>query len=285
MSKFALGRGLGAILGEVEESYLNESGNNRDAVREIPLKNIIPNPFQPRKTFDQQALSELSESIRRHGLLQPVLVIKNGEGYMLIAGERRYRATQLLGEDSIKAVVADIDKTRLRELALIENIQRENLNAIELAQSLRELIDEYGITHEELSETVRKSRSFITNTLRLLNLGSYAKEHLVENRISQGHAKILVGLDEDVQKKVVDSVVGQKLSVRDTENLVASIKKQNHSKVVANDDTPKLKLDELCLAFKSLGLTVQKNKNRLLMQFSSQEEIRQLTTKLTAILR
>jgi len=226
----ALGRGLGDILSEVEEAYekdLNSIDNfeleaQGARVEEVEIKKISPNPFQPRKHFDEKALKELSSSIKEHGLLQPIVVIEKENGYLLIAGERRLRAHKLAKISKIKAIIAnvEIDEFRLRELALIENIQRENLNAIELANSYAELIEVHKITHEELSQIVHKSRSQITNTMRLLTLGVYAKEQLLKGKITQGHAKILVGLDEKRQKIIIDSIIGQKLSVRDAEKMV-----------------------------------------------------------------
>lgn len=225
----ALGRGLGAILEEVGQSYDNEMAINRtsvDQIREIDVDEITPNPYQPRKNFDTEALIELSESIKRNGLLQPIVVLERDEGYLLVAGERRLRAHKLAGLDTIKAIIADvdIDDAKLRELALIENIQRENLNAMELAHSYDELIKVYEITHDELSNIVNKSRSQITNTLRLLVLSSYVQKKLTTGAISQGHAKILVGFDEVEQKLLVDTIIGQKLSVRESE-LLAKNKK------------------------------------------------------------
>ena len=226
----ALGRGLGDILSEVEEAYkkdLSDIDNfeleeNGARVEELDVENISPNPFQPRKHFDEEALQELSQSVKQHGLLQPIVVIEKGDGYLLIAGERRLRAHKLAKIPTIKAIIADtqIDEFRLRELALIENIQRENLNAIELANSYAELIEVHKITHEELSSIVHKSRSQITNTMRLLALSAYAKEKLALGKITQGHAKVLVGIDEKKQKIMIDSIIGQKLSVRDAENMV-----------------------------------------------------------------
>ena len=230
----ALGRGLGDILSEVEEAYkkdlsdiesfdLEESGAR---IEELSVDSITPNPFQPRKHFDEEALKELSESVKKHGLLQPIVVIEKEDGYLLIAGERRLRAHKLAKIATIQAIIAnaDIDEFRMRELALIENIQRENLNAIELANSYAELIEVHNITHDELSSIVHKSRSQITNTMRLLALSTYAKEKLSRGKISQGHAKILVGLDEKMQKIIIDSIIGQKLSVRDAENMVKKYK-------------------------------------------------------------
>ncbi len=230
----ALGRGLGDILSEVEEAYEKDLGSidsfeleaQGARVEELPVEKITPNPYQPRKHFDEKALKELSASIREHGLLQPIVVIEKADGYLLVAGERRLRAHKIAKIDKVKAIIAnvDIDEFRLRELALIENIQRENLNAIELANSYAELIEVHNITHDELSRIVHKSRSQITNTMRLLSLSTYAKQQLVEGKISQGHAKVLVGLDEKRQKVIIDSIIGQKLSVRDVEKMVKNSK-------------------------------------------------------------
>jgi ParB family chromosome partitioning protein len=243
----ALGRGLGAILEEVGQSYDNEMSTNStssDQIQEIDVNEITPNPYQPRKTFDKEALSELSESIKRNGLLQPIVVLERDEGYLLVAGERRLRAHKLAGLSTIKAIIADvdIDDAKLRELALIENIQRENLNSMELAHSYDELIKVYEITHDELSNVVNKSRSQITNTLRLLALSSYVQQKLITGIISQGHAKILVGFDEVEQKVLVDTIIGQKLSVRESELLAkkkksgekVEVKKENKTTFIAN---------------------------------------------------
>jgi len=233
----ALGKGLGDILSEVEEAYGKDLSHidsfeleaQGARVEELGVDTITPNPFQPRKYFDENALQELSKSITEHGLLQPIVVIEKEDGYLLIAGERRLRAHKLAKLPSIKAIIADvdIDEVRLRELSLIENIQREDLNAIELANSYAELIDVHKITHDELSNIVHKSRSQITNTMRLLSLSTYAQKQVVSGKISQGHAKVLVGLDEKKQKIIIDSIIGQKLSVRDAEKMIKGYKEKN----------------------------------------------------------
>ncbi len=233
----ALGKGLGDILSEVEEAYGKDLGHidsfeleeQGARVEELRVDRITPNPFQPRKHFDEKALQELSKSVTEHGLLQPIVVIEKEDGYLLIAGERRLRAHKLAKLPSIKAIIADvdIDEVRLRELSLIENIQREDLNAIELANSYAELIDVHKITHDELSNIVHKSRSQITNTMRLLSLCDYAQKQVVSGKISQGHAKVLVGLDEKKQKIIIDSIIGQKLSVRDAEKMIKGYKEKN----------------------------------------------------------
>jgi len=253
--KSGLGRGLGAILDDISSTYENQyneavsNGNAPDSVAEIEIDLIEPNPYQPRKHFDKDKLQELSDSILKHGLLQPIVVILHENRYILIAGERRLRASKLANLDSIKAIVADIelDEIRLRELALIENIQRENLNAIELANSYKELIEVHNITHDDLSNIVNKSRSQITNTLRLLNLDTYAQQAIIENKLSQGHAKILVSLPKEKQKILVDTIVGQKLSVREVEAMVKKIKdnKTKPTKDIISEKTFKISKDSI----------------------------------------
>jgi len=236
----ALGKGLGSILAEVELAYENEidsidlNTQNRLDIREIKVENISPNPYQPRKYFDETSLNELSQSISTHGLLQPIVVIKKSKDkFLLVSGERRLRAHKIAQIDNIQAVVANIelDSLKLRELALIENIQRDNLNSMELANSYAQLIDEHKIRHEDLAKIVHKSRSHITNTMRLLNLSKYTQDKLISQYISQGHAKIIVGLNEEKQKIVVDTIIRQKLSVRDTEILVKKYKIDKRTKI------------------------------------------------------
>ncbi|SFV61545.1 Chromosome (plasmid) partitioning protein ParB [hydrothermal vent metagenome] len=231
----ALGKGLGAILEEVGLAY-EEQIEGSDTleqiestlnIEELDVESIATNPYQPRKHFDENALQELSDSIVNHGLLQPIVVMEKGDGYLLIAGERRLRAHKLANLDKIKAIIADlnVDDVRLRELALIENIQREDLNSIELANSYAELIEVHNITHEELSNIVHKSRSQITNTMRLLTLSEYVQKNMLDGKISQGHAKVIVGLEPNIQKIIVDTIIGQKLNVRDAEKIAQKYKK------------------------------------------------------------
>ncbi len=231
----ALGRGLGEILEEVGHAYEEElqkkaalaDSTIAEQVQDIPIEQIDPNPYQPRKHFDEARLEELAASIREHGLLQPVVVVRREDRYLLVAGERRLRAHKLADLPTIRAIVADIsfDDLRMRELSLIENIQRENLNAIELATSYQELLDVHQITHEGLAQIVHKSRPQITNTLRMLSLSPYAQQMLIEEKITQGHAKLLVGLPAEKERILVDTIIGRKLSVRETERLLKKRKK------------------------------------------------------------
>lgn len=281
--KKALGRGLDAILGDVELTYTKElqSGRN-DIVIELEIDKIKPNPYQPRKNFDEEALKELSESIERHGLIQPIIVMQKGDEYLLIAGERRLRATKILGDKTIKAIVADFASQNLRELALIENIQRQDLNPIELANSYKELIDEYKITQEELSDIIKKSRTQITNTIRLLSLSDFTQKMIANNKISQGHAKIMVGLNPEQEKLVVDTVIGQKLSVRETENLVKKIKEKNSPKVAKkiNDEVKnfKIELDKLKIKLKKFGKISIRNR-KISIEFDEISQISKFIEK------
>ncbi|PPB53282.1 chromosome partitioning protein ParB [Campylobacter hyointestinalis subsp. hyointestinalis] len=276
----ALGRGLSLILSDVEEAYDKEL--NRDLVKDIDIDKIIPNPYQPRTYFDEEALSELSQSIEKHGLIQPIIVIQNKNGYTLIAGERRLRATKMLGRSSIKAIVANLEDKNLRELALIENIQRENLSPIELANSYKELIEEYKITQEALSNIIKKSRTVITNTLRLLTLGDDTKKLIEDGRLTQGHAKIIVGLKKDDEKMVVDTIIGQRLNVRDTENLVKRLKnksdKSSNLDNIQQDYNDNLSL--LQAAFSNLGLNCKINKKKIILNLKDTDEIKYLIAKI-----
>lgn len=232
----ALGRGLGELLGEVEVAYGNSNSKNDlsqiGAIVELDVDKIKSNPNQPRKIFDEDKLKELSDSIVEHGLLQPIVVVQDSDGsFTLISGERRLKAHKLAKFEKINSIVLDIEDFKLRELALIENIQRDDLNIIELAYSYAQLINEHNITHDELSKKVFKSRTSITNTLRLLHLSSYVQQLLANSKISAGHAKIMLGLEEAEQKLVADSIIGQKLSVRETEKLVKDLKNPSTKKV------------------------------------------------------
>jgi len=279
----ALGRGLGELLGEVESAYVSNNSQDKDSkVMDIDVSLISANPNQPRKIFDEDKLEELSLSIVEHGLLQPIAVIANDNGtYTLISGERRLRAHKLADIETIKAIVLDIDTFKLRELALIENIQRDDLNIIELAYSYAQLINEHDITHEELSKKVFKSRTSITNTLRLLQLDSYAQQFLANNKISAGHAKVMLGLSENEQKMVCDSIIGQKLSVRETEKLVKELKEKNNPKEKKKIKTNNFDFNPLSNVLSQLqssNLKVKAEKNYFKIEINSQEDIEKISS-------
>ena len=278
----ALGRGLGELLGEVETAYGKSAGNSNNGVKKIELSLIKPNPNQPRKIFDEEKLQELSASIKEHGLLQPIVVVEDEDGtYTLIAGERRLRAHKLANIEEIKAIIVDKDEFKLRELALIENIQRDDLNIIELAFCYAQLLNEHNITHEELSKKVFKSRTSITNTLRLLQLSSYVQQFLATDKISAGHAKMMIGLTAEEQKKICDTIIGQKLSVRETEKLIKDLKEK---------DSPKLKKEKVTNSYnitnlksfteflKNDKIKAKIDKNSIKIEFNSQEDIDKISS-------
>ncbi|EOH2067004.1 ParB/RepB/Spo0J family partition protein [Campylobacter coli] len=266
-------RGLSTLMGDVGEVYSRELGLDKNQVSLVEISKITPNPFQPRKTFDEEALNELANSIKEHGLIQPIIVLKKNDSFILVAGERRLRATQILGKENILAFVSDSDESKLRELALIENIQRENLNPIELANSYKDLIEVYNITQENLAELIHKSRTQITNTLRLLNLDPKTQDLIASGKISQGHAKVLVGLDKEDEKVLVDSILGQKLSVRDTERLVQKVKNKENTEDVEFENS----MQSLKQTLNKLGFASKNNKKELIIRLDNIEKIKKLT--------
>ncbi|EAH5259016.1 ParB/RepB/Spo0J family partition protein [Campylobacter coli] len=266
-------RGLSTLMGDVGEVYSRELGLDKNQVSLVEISKITPNPFQPRKTFDEAALNELANSIKEHGLIQPIIVLKKNDSFILVAGERRLRATQILGKENILAFVSDSDESKLRELALIENIQRENLNPIELANSYKDLIEVYNITQENLAELIHKSRTQITNTLRLLNLDPKIQDLIASGKISQGHAKVLVGLDKEDEKVLVDSILGQKLSVRDTERLVQKVKNKENTEDVEFENS----MQSLKQTLNKLGFASKNNKKELIIRLDNIEKIKKLT--------
>ena len=278
----ALGRGLGELLGEVESAYESSTRNNKSGVNKIDVASIKANPNQPRKIFDEEKLNDLSESIKEHGLLQPIVVIENDNNtYTLVAGERRLRAHKLAKIDKIKAIIIDADEFKLRELALTEKIQRDDLNIIELAYCYAQLLNEHNITHQELSRKVFKSRTSITNTLRLLQLSSYVQQFLATDKISAGHAKVMIGLSVDEQKMVCDSIIGQKLSVRETEKLVKDLKEKNSNKPKKKKESNTYDINPLKNLMNKLqenDLKVKVEKNYFKIEFNSQDDIEKISS-------
>jgi ParB family chromosome partitioning protein len=217
--KKGLGRGLDALFDSEEEIKSNAG----DTVYSLSVLDIDPNPDQPRKNFDKDALSELADSISEHGVLQPILVVKNDTRYMIVAGERRWRAARLAGLKMIPALVSDFTERKIAEISLIENLQRDDLNPIETAQGIRKLMDEYQMTQETVSQQLGKSRSAVANTLRLLTLPKYIIEYVQNDELSAGHARALLACeDADTQRAIANKVIAQGLSVRETEQLVKS---------------------------------------------------------------
>ncbi len=220
----ALGKGLGAL---IPPKRADEGGGEgvRRGVMTVAIEEIRPNRFQPRKTFEDSALEELTESIREHGLMQPVLVRRHGSGYEIIAGERRWRACQMAGLKSIEVIVKDLADSQSFEWALIENIQREDLNPIEEAEAYRRLLDAGSLTQEQLAQRVSKDRSTIANALRLLKLPNEVRRQVVAGALSMGHARAILALDdEETMVKMAREVVKKGLSVREVERRVRALR-------------------------------------------------------------
>ncbi|TKH46061.1 ParB/RepB/Spo0J family partition protein [Paenibacillus sp. FSL R10-2782] len=216
MSK-RLGKGLDALIPSL-------TVNDEDKVVDIPLSQLRANPYQPRKTFDEESIKELAESIRQHGVIQPIIARSVLRGYEIIAGERRFRASQYCGNSTIPVVVRNFTDQQVMEIALIENLQRENLNAMEIAVAYQGLMDQFSLTQEELSLKVGKSRSHIANFLRLLALPEEVKDHVSRGTLSMGHARAIVGLkDPDMVKQLATQCIEQQWSVRELEEAVQQL--------------------------------------------------------------
>ena len=237
-----LGKGLNSIFGQDVSKVLEDIQNGdvkteKQEQTKINIDQIRPNPYQPRKVFDDTALQELSQSIKQHGVFTPILVKKSIQGYDLIAGERRLRASKLAGMSDIPAIIVDLNDQEMMEIALLENIQRENLNGIEEAKAYEQLIQRLNYTQEQLANRVGKSREHITNTLRLLKLPEDVQEYVVQKKLSMGHVRALIGLkDENMIRKIAKQAIDQGLSVRKIELLVKDLqhKKEPEKQVEEN---------------------------------------------------
>lgn len=221
-----LGRGLGAIFGDDVSSVLEDiqQGNNDEFTgvkTSLKVKDIRTNPYQPRRHFDEDKLEELSQSISTHGLFTPILVRETNKGYELVAGERRLRATKRANIEEIAAIVVDFDDSQMMEIAIIENVQREDLNVIEEAMGYSSLIDRLGLTQEEVAKRVSKSRSHITNLLRLLRLPKSVQEMVSDNKLTMGHVRPLVTIEDPKEiERIAEEILSKKLSVREAERLI-----------------------------------------------------------------
>ncbi|HIV64198.1 MAG TPA: ParB/RepB/Spo0J family partition protein [Firmicutes bacterium] len=223
-SKHGLGRGLGALFGDIDLDEDDKTAGGGNTAQEIPISQIVPNENQPRKNFDEAALLELANSIRVHGVISPlILVRKNNDEYMIIAGERRWRAARKAGLVTVPAIVRDYSDKEIKEISLIENLQREDLNPIEVANAIKQLMDEYDYTQEQVADRIGKSRPAVANTLRLLTLSPAVIDLVALGKLSEGHARCLVVIkDPDKQLEIAKRAIGDKLTVRDFEKLVKS---------------------------------------------------------------
>ena len=274
-----LGRGLNALVSEAEYETGGSaaSASNAASEKKLPIEDIVPNPNQPRIHFNETELRELSESIQEHGVLQPLLVRKHGNGYEIIAGERRYQASKLAGLEELPVIIKDVNDEEMLALALIENLQRSDLNPVEEAKGYRQLIDASGMTQEALSKAVSKSRSAITNSLRLLDLPEVVQQMIFEGKLTAGHARAILAVPyEDARIRLAEKVVAEGLSVRATENLAP---------LFSAGETPKTSRPTTPQSFKKAARVLRqvfntnvrvkssRGKNKIEIEFKDEEEL------------
>ena len=277
--KNPLGRNLSSMLSKsalqhaVEDVDSETSGS--DSLKNLPLDLINPGPYQPRSVFDEDRLQELAESIRHQGVIQPVVVRARGDNYELIAGERRWRAAQMAGIEKIPAIIRDVPDEIAIAMALVENIQRENLNPIEEATALRRLVDEFQMTHQEAGDSVGRSRSAVSNLLRLLELSEEVRELVDARHLEMGHARALLTLDASMQAQAAREVVSKGLSVRETEQLVRRLKNPPLPKTRVLDPDVQLLQDKLAekLCAKVKLTHNARGKGKLVIAYNSADEL------------
>ena len=276
----ALGRGLEQLFNDeglnfdtIENSIIEEAKTN-DQIVEIDLSELRANPYQPRKNFDEEALNELASSIKEHGVFQPIIVKKSIKGYEIIAGDRRFRASKLAGMQTIPAIVKDFSDEEMMQIALLENLQRENLTSIEEAKAYKSIIESMNITQDELAKKVGKSRSHVTNILGLLKLPASVQDMVLYNKLSMGHARVLSKLDDPkIVEDLAQRVITEDLSVRKLESLVYdNEEKEVKTKKNTNNE---YKYMENFLKEK-LGTNVKINNNKISIKFSNVQDLNRI---------
>jgi ParB family chromosome partitioning protein len=274
MSKRGLGKGLEALIPKVEQK-------EKGLVVEMDVESLTPNLFQPRKNFDKEKMEELKGSIKKHGIIQPIVVRKMSNGYEIVAGERRLKAAKEIGLKKIPAIIKSINNEKSLEIALVENIQREDLNPVEQANAFKRLIDEFKLTQQELAEATGKSRALVTNTIRLLKLNPEIQKNISEGKISFGHAKLLLSIeDEEVQGAVCDRIIANDLSVRDTERLIKNIekvqKKQFKVKNITIERFPEVEERLREVLGTKISILCDGKKGKINIEFYSKEDLRRI---------
>ena len=279
----ALGRGLEELFNDenlnfdsFEENIVEEAKSNNEVV-ELPLSELRPNPYQPRKIFDEEALNELAISIKEHGVFQPIIVKKSIKGYEIIAGERRYRASKIAGLETIPAIIRDFTDDEMMQISLLENLQRENLTAIEEAKAYKSIIEALCLTQDEFAKKIGKSRSYITNMLGLLKLPASVQDMVLYNKISMAHARVLSKLEDPKQiEALAEKVVSEGISVHSLEELTQGNEYKKSVKVVKNKtDNSEYKYIEKDLKEK-LGTSVKINNNKLVIKFSNVQDLNRI---------
>lgn len=278
--KFGLGKGLGALI--PEDNNIKEEKDEKGRIINIELKEIKANKKQPRKFFDNNKLNELAESVKEHGIIQPLILKKEEKGYSIIAGERRYRAAKIAELTEVPALIMDISDEKLLQVSLIENIQREDLNPIEEGLAYERLLKEFALTQEELSKTMGKSRTAITNTMRLLKLDDRVKEYVIEGVISEGHGRAILPLENDAQYEIAQKIIDNSLSVRETEKLVKKILNDVVEEKTSERRKPlnpyyKDVRDRLQDHFGTkVNLNANKNKGKIEIEYYSEEDLQRI---------
>ena len=281
-----LGKGLSSIFGQDVSKVLDDIQNGdmeveRQEQSKIPVDEIRPNPYQPRKVFNGEALKELSSSIKQHGVFTPILVKKSIQGYDLIAGERRLRASKLAGLKDIPAIIVDFDDQEMMEIALLENIQREDLNVIEEAKAYEKLIQRLGYTQEQLAHRVGKSREHITNLLRLLKLPEDVQEYVVSKQLSMGHVRALLGLKTEANmRKVAKQAIDQGLSVRKVEQIVKDTNNKKTIEKPKEDIYVKAAKEKLQEFFQT---SVSISKNAISIHYENKEDLNRVLELLNLV--
>lgn len=285
-----LGRGLNALFGVYEDNNYNNITNNKteNGVLEVEIDKIKPNPNQPRKNFDEEALQELASSIKIHGIVQPIVLNKQSNGeYLIIAGERRWRAANLCGLKTVPAVIKNYTEKQIKEISIIENLQREDLNPIEAARAIKQLMDEYGLTQETVSERIGKSRSNVANTLRLLTLYPEVVDMVEKGKISSGHARCLVVIeDAKEQIKLANAVVSKNLSVRDLEKMVKNITSPTKKIVIKEEQSLELKelINQMQKTFATKVTAIgNDNKGRIYIDYYTRDDLDRISELLELI--
>ncbi len=287
------GKGLEALINTKMMSY-NESDLEYEGILEIDINKIEANKNQPRKYFDEESLLELSESIKNYGMIQPIVVRRINDYYELIAGERRFRAAKIAGLKKLPAIIKDFDKSTAFEVALIENIQRKDLNPIEEAESFYKLQTEFEFSQEEIAEKVGKSRSAIANAIRLLNLDSRVLNFVRENKLSGGHAKALLSIsDGNMQFELAERVIEEDFSVRETEKIVKSLQQKQNTEMIEQKPQNTIQFDTTTYRsiendLKSLFATkvkvsAQKNKGKIEIEYYSDDDLDRILTMFKGI--
>ena len=271
--KFALGKGLGALIPD-------EINEDNEGKLMISLNKIKSNIDQPRKSFDNEKIAELAESIKNHGIIQPLILKENGGGYIIVAGERRWRAAKMVGLKEVPAIVMDLTEKQVLEISLIENIQRQDLNPIEEALAYKKLLSDFNLTQEELSKRIGKSRTAITNTIRLINLDSRVQQYVIDGIISEGHGRALLSLEDgELQYIYSQKVIDEKLSVRELEKLIrnASLKSEKSEKNEELNPYYKDVRDRLQNYFGTkVNLSSKKNRGKIEIEYYSEEDLERI---------